>query len=70
VCCHGLHSRAGRWLINEKGAVAAAGLLGDAPPGFTDRASAILGDLGRTSERLTRALDSAAGLIAEIPRRI
>jgi hypothetical protein len=65
-----LHSRAGRWLINEKGAVAAAGLLGDAPPGFADRAHAILGDLGRTSERLAPALDSAAGLIAEIPRRM
>jgi hypothetical protein len=50
----------GRWLINEKGAVAAAGLLGDAPPGFADRAHAILGDLGRTRERSTRALDHAA----------
>ena len=70
LCCHALHSRAEQWLINEKGAVAAAGRLGDAPPGFADRAHAILGDLGRTSERLTRALDHAAGLIAEITRRM
>jgi hypothetical protein len=70
LCCHALHSRAGQWLINEKGAVAAAGLLGDAPPAFAERAHAILGDLGTTSARLTRSLDHAAGLIAEITRRI
>jgi len=68
LCCHALHSRAGQWLINEKGAVAAAGLLGGAPPAFADRAHALLGDLGTTSERLTRAIDHAAGLIAETAR--
>jgi hypothetical protein len=65
-----LHSRAGRWLINEKGAVAAAGLLGDAPPGFADRAHAILGDLGTTVERLTRHSTTArlpTATPAEIP---
>jgi len=58
-------ARAGRWLINEKGAIAAAGLLSDAPPDFADRAHAILGDLGTTSERLSRALDRTADLIAD-----
>jgi hypothetical protein len=68
LCCHALHSRAGQWLINEKGAVAAAGLLGGAPPAFAERAHALLGELGTTSERLTRAIDHAAGLIAETMR--
>ncbi|WP_369133992.1 nucleotidyltransferase domain-containing protein [Modestobacter sp. I12A-02662] len=67
LCCHALHARAGRWLINEKGAVAAA-LLDGAPPGFADRASGILGDLGTTSERLARALDLAVDLVAETAR--
>jgi hypothetical protein len=65
LCSHALHGRAGRWLINEKGAVAAAGLLSDAPPAFADRAHAILGNLGTTSEGLSRALDRTADLIAE-----
>src|SRR6476620_880324 len=31
LCAHALHGRAGQWLINEKGAVAATGRLGVAP---------------------------------------
>jgi hypothetical protein len=62
--------RAEHWLIKEKGAVAAAGVLGDAPPAFADRAHAILGELGTTTECLTRALGYAAGLIAEIRRSV
>ncbi len=68
LCCHALHARAGRWLINEKGAVAAAGLLDGAPPAFADRAHGILGELGTTGERLARAVDLAADLVAETAR--
>jgi len=32
LCVHALHGRAGRWLINEKGAVASAGQLAITPP--------------------------------------
>ncbi|WP_371501597.1 nucleotidyltransferase domain-containing protein [Kitasatospora sp. NBC_00374] len=38
-----LHARAGRWLLNEKGAVDASGLLPGAPPQFAPRAHALFG---------------------------
>ena len=63
LCAHALHAQAGRWLINEKGAVAAAGLLSGTPEAFAPRAHAILGNLGTTSEHLYRTLDRAADLI-------
>lgn len=64
LCAHALHGRAGRWLINEKGAVAAAGRLEIAPEGFTDRAHGVLATLGTSTEELTAALDAAAALVA------
>ena len=65
LCAHALHARAGQWLVNEKGAVAAAGLLGGPPPGFAPRAHAILGDLGTSSRHLSQALDRTADLVDE-----
>jgi hypothetical protein len=65
LCAHALHGRAGRWLINEKGAVTAAGLLGGAPPDFAPRAHAILGGLGTTGRHLSQALDRTADLVGE-----
>jgi hypothetical protein len=65
LCTHAIHARAGRWLINEKGAVAAAGRLPTAPEGFTHRAAALLGDLGTTAPQLSAALDRARDLVAE-----
>ena len=41
VACHALHGRAGRWLINEKGMVAASGALPLAPAGFAADAHAL-----------------------------
>lgn len=35
LCAHALHARSGRWLVNEKGAVTAAGRLPGAPELFT-----------------------------------
>lgn len=65
LCAHAIHARAGRWLINEKGAVAAAGRLPTAPERFPHRAAAILGELGTTAPRLSAALDCAGDLVAE-----
>jgi predicted nucleotidyltransferase len=64
LCAHALHGRAGRWLINEKGAVASAGRLDVAPEGFTEQAHALLARLGTSPEELTAALDAAAALVA------
>jgi hypothetical protein len=64
LCAHAIHARAGRWLINEKGAVAAAGRLPTAPEGFASRAAALLGELGTTAPRLAAALDRARELVS------
>lgn len=70
VCAHALHGAAGRWLINEKGAVAAAGRLPGAPADFTARAHGLLAGLGTTPDELNRALDVAAELVREVRRRL
>jgi hypothetical protein len=64
LCAHALHGRAGRWLIHEKGAVAAAGRLDMAPAGFADQANGLLARLGTTPVELTAALDEAVTLLA------
>jgi hypothetical protein len=64
LCAYALHGRAGRWLINEKGAVAAAGRLNLAPAGFAHQAHGLLASLGTTADELTAALDAAADLLA------
>jgi hypothetical protein len=64
LCAHALHGRAGRWLVNEKGAVASAGRLPLAPEGFTEQAHGVLARLGRTPEELAAALDDASDLVA------
>jgi hypothetical protein len=66
LCAHALHGRAGRWLINEKGAVAAAGRLPVAPAGFTGQAHGVLARLGTSPEELTAALDAGAMLVARV----
>lgn len=65
LCVHALHGRSGRWLINEKGAVAAAGRLTISPPGFADRARAVLGRLGTTPAELAATIDAAADLVRD-----
>jgi hypothetical protein len=63
LCAHAVHARAGRWLVNEKGAVAAAGRLPTAPEGFARRAAAVLGTLGTTAAQLSSALERARALV-------
>jgi hypothetical protein len=49
-----LHGAQGRWVVNEKGLVDAAGRLDVAPPGFADRAHGLLAGVGRGAEELRR----------------
>lgn len=64
LCVHALHARAGRWLINEKAALASAQRLPITPPGFLQRAQRICGRIGVTSRELAGTLDAAEQLIA------
>lgn len=65
LCAHALHGHSGRWLINEKGAIAAAGRLPGAPEHFTERAHNTLAHLGRDPEDLQRALVLARALLTD-----
>ncbi len=65
LCAHALHGRAGRWLINEKGAVASAGRLHLAPEGFADRAHGLLACLGTSPDHMKSVLAEAAALVAQ-----
>ncbi len=65
VCAHALHGAARRWLINEKGAVAAAAALPGAPVRFRERVDEVFGGLDRDPLRLTAALDTAADLVLD-----
>jgi hypothetical protein len=66
LCAYALHGRAGRWLINEKGAVASARRLPQAPADFVERANAVLAHLGTESDDLTAAITRAADLFADV----
>jgi hypothetical protein len=65
LCAHALHGHAGRWLINEKGAIDSAGRLPNAPQDFAVRAHGLLGQLGTSPEELSAALDAASSLVEE-----
>jgi hypothetical protein len=66
LCAYALHGRAGRWLINEKGAVASAGRLPQAPADFVHRANDVLAHLGATSDEMAVAITAAADLLADV----
>ncbi|MFD8481722.1 nucleotidyltransferase domain-containing protein [Kitasatospora sp. NPDC059673] len=63
---HALHARAGRWLVNEKGAIASAGRLPCAPPDFERRAQALFAPGGAGSAELGAVLDAAQTLAGEV----
>ena len=65
VCAHALHGAAGRWLINEKGAVAAAAALPGAPERLRQRVEAVFAGLDGDPVRLTGAIDLAADLVLD-----
>ncbi|MFJ9348298.1 hypothetical protein [Streptomyces sp. NPDC101237] len=66
LLAHALHAHAGRWVLNEKGAVRAAGELAGAPADFAVRAHALFAALGTTARTLGTALDDADALVAEV----
>ncbi|MGX6602401.1 nucleotidyltransferase domain-containing protein [Micromonosporaceae bacterium Da 78-11] len=65
VCAHALHGAAGAWLINEKGAVAAAAALPGAPQEFRERVDAAFSRVDGDPLHLTEALDTAADLVLD-----
>lgn len=65
VCGHALHGAAGRWLTNEKGAVAATAALPGAPPDFGARVDALIAGLHAHPVALAAALDAAADLVLD-----
>ena len=65
VCAHALHGAAGAWLINEKGAVAAAATLPGAPERFRERVDAMFAGVDGDPVRLTGAIDAAADLVLD-----
>jgi hypothetical protein len=67
-CIHALHGRAGRWLVNEKGALASAAGLPITPADFAPRASRVLGHLGESPSELTDTLKRAAALVDDTRR--
>ncbi|OAH11612.1 nucleotidyltransferase domain protein [Streptomyces jeddahensis] len=70
VLVQALHAHAGCWVLNEKGAVRAAGELAVAPPAFAERAHALFSELGTTPDTLTAALDAAEELTHEVCERL
>lgn len=65
VCVHALHGAAGRWLVNEKGAVASAAALPGAPAGFRPRVDAIFAGLNADPAAIGSTLDAAADLVLD-----
>ncbi|MEU8213558.1 nucleotidyltransferase domain-containing protein [Micromonospora sp. NPDC049044] len=61
-----LHARERRWLVNEKGMIASAGLLSGAPPQFARRAQALLGGVGSSPTELAATIDAARELVTEV----
>jgi hypothetical protein len=66
LCAHAVHAAAGAWLVNEKGAVEAAGRLPTAPPDFAARAHHLLAAPGSTPAELAATLAAATALVDEV----
>ena len=66
LCAHALHGRDHRWLVNEKGAVTAAGRLPAAPPDFAVRAHALVAALGTTKAGLADSVRDAEAMVAAV----
>jgi hypothetical protein len=69
LCAHAIHGYAGRWLINEKGAVDASGGLPGAPQQFARRAHSIFTNVRPEAAQLNAALDDAQELVDETKSR-
>ena len=62
VLTQAIHGRDRRWLVNEKGAVAATDLLPSAPPGFAADVASAFEALAPTEKDLSTACDILQGL--------
>jgi hypothetical protein len=65
VCAHALHGAARQWLVNEKGAVAAAAGLPGAPARFRERVDEVFAAVDGDPLHLTAAIDAAADLVLD-----
>ncbi|MFE9572767.1 nucleotidyltransferase domain-containing protein [Streptomyces sp. NPDC006692] len=70
LLAQGLHAHAGCWVLNEKGAVQAAGELPVAPADFAARAHELFAMPGMTPDVLSTVLDDADTLAAEVCRQL
>ncbi|MGI8458395.1 MAG: nucleotidyltransferase domain-containing protein [Propionibacteriaceae bacterium] len=66
LCAHAIHARAGRWVVNEKGLVAAADRLAPATLGFGRRAQGVMGGLGSQPAQLLSAVHDAKQLLDDV----
>ena len=65
LCAHAIHGTSRRWLLNEKGAVAAAAGLPTAPAGFAERAHGLLAGLSPEAADLGATIDAAEQLVRD-----
>ncbi len=66
LCAHALHGRDGRWLVNEKGAVAGAARLPSAPVDFANRAHGLFTGLDSTPAGLAATVRDAESLVVTV----
>jgi predicted nucleotidyltransferase len=66
VACHALHGHARQWLTHEKGMVASAGRLPNAPPGFAQQAHALLASVGTSPSQIADTVARADALVAQV----
>jgi hypothetical protein len=66
LCAHALHAHAGRWLVNEKGAVRSAWRLPQAPADFEPEAATLMGHIGTDATELEKSIGRATALVAEV----
>jgi len=66
IACHTLHGYGRQWLTHEKGMVASAARLPQAPPRFAERAQSILAAVGASPPEIEDTVTRAAALIGEV----
>jgi hypothetical protein len=64
LCAHAWHARAGRWLVNEKGALASTAQLSPGAADFARRAGQLLAGIGDTPARWALAVARGEELVA------
>ncbi|WP_380158992.1 nucleotidyltransferase domain-containing protein [Kineococcus sp. R86509] len=68
LCAHALHADAGRYVLNEKGALAATGRLPRAPEGFARRAQSVFSEGGELARRVGSARELLQETVAVVRR--